>query len=90
MQGVLVPLCFYLTHRQEKPTGIAFVDSSQLQVCHNLRILRYQVVKGTAPRLSKQYLTSMIFERLLMQVYVGDSSGTFINIKTELRKPSNL
>nr|WP_241896407.1 hypothetical protein [Candidatus Enterovibrio escacola] len=23
MQGVLVPLCYYLTHRQIKPTGIA-------------------------------------------------------------------
>ncbi|PCS23308.1 hypothetical protein BTN49_1305 [Candidatus Enterovibrio escicola] len=25
-----------------------------------------------------------------MKVYVGDLSGTFINVKTELRKPSNL
>uniref|UniRef100_UPI00374346F2 transposase n=1 Tax=Candidatus Enterovibrio escicola TaxID=1927127 RepID=UPI00374346F2 len=30
--------------------GIAFVDSSKLQVCHNLYILRYQVFKGTAKR----------------------------------------
>ncbi|PCS21877.1 Mobile element protein [Candidatus Enterovibrio escicola] len=47
-QGVLVPLCFYLTHPQVKPTGIAFVYSSKLQVCHNLRILRHQVFKGTS------------------------------------------
>ncbi|PCS23649.1 Mobile element protein [Candidatus Enterovibrio escicola] len=33
MQGVLVLLCFYLTHRQAKPTGMTFVDSSKLQVC---------------------------------------------------------
>ncbi|WP_223823814.1 transposase [Candidatus Enterovibrio escicola] len=26
---------------------IAFVDSSKLQVCHNLSILRHQVFKGT-------------------------------------------
>uniref|UniRef100_UPI0037431487 transposase n=1 Tax=Candidatus Enterovibrio escicola TaxID=1927127 RepID=UPI0037431487 len=39
-----------LTHRQAKPIGIAFVDSSKLQVCHNLYILRYQVFKGTAKR----------------------------------------
>ncbi|PCS21868.1 Mobile element protein [Candidatus Enterovibrio escicola] len=50
MQGVLVPLCSYLTHRQARLTGIAFIKSSKLQVCHNLRILRYQVFKGTAKR----------------------------------------
>nr|WP_150142537.1 transposase [Candidatus Enterovibrio escacola] len=32
------------------PSGIAFVDSSKLQVCHNLRILRHQVFKGTSKR----------------------------------------
>ncbi|PCS23208.1 Mobile element protein [Candidatus Enterovibrio escicola] len=31
-------------------TGIAFVDSSKLLVCHNLRILRYQFFKGTVKR----------------------------------------
>nr|WP_223824254.1 hypothetical protein [Candidatus Enterovibrio escacola] len=40
-QGVLVPLCSYLTHRQARPIGIAFVDLSKLQVYHNLRILRH-------------------------------------------------
>ncbi|PCS24131.1 Mobile element protein [Candidatus Enterovibrio escicola] len=50
MQAVLLPLWFYLTHRQARLTGIAFVDSSKLQVCHNLRILRHQVFKGTAKR----------------------------------------
>ncbi|PCS22515.1 Mobile element protein [Candidatus Enterovibrio escicola] len=43
MKGVLVPLCSYLTYRQARPTGITFVDSSKIQVCHNLRILRHQV-----------------------------------------------
>ncbi|PCS23125.1 Mobile element protein [Candidatus Enterovibrio escicola] len=50
MQCVLVLLCSYLTHREARPTGIAFVDSSKLQVCHNLLILRHQVFKGTAKR----------------------------------------
>nr|WP_150138783.1 hypothetical protein [Candidatus Enterovibrio escacola] len=45
MQGVLVLLCSYLIHRQVRPTGIVFVESSKLQVCYNLRILRYQVLK---------------------------------------------
>uniref|UniRef100_UPI000BE39EAE transposase n=1 Tax=Candidatus Enterovibrio escicola TaxID=1927127 RepID=UPI000BE39EAE len=30
---------------------MAFVDSSKLQVCHNLRIFRHQVLKGTAKRI---------------------------------------
>nr|WP_223866404.1 transposase [Candidatus Enterovibrio escacola] len=29
------------------PSGITFIDSSKLQVCHNLHILRHQVFKGT-------------------------------------------
>nr|WP_199399312.1 transposase [Candidatus Enterovibrio escacola] len=45
MQGVLVPLCSYLTHRQARKTGLAFVDLSKLQVYHNLRILRHQLFK---------------------------------------------
>jgi hypothetical protein len=50
MQSVLAPLCSCLTHRQAKPTGIAFVDSTKLQVCHNLRIPRHQVFEGAAKR----------------------------------------
>uniref|UniRef100_UPI0021E06E80 transposase n=1 Tax=Candidatus Enterovibrio escicola TaxID=1927127 RepID=UPI0021E06E80 len=50
MQGVLALLCSYLTHRQARTTGIAFVDSSKLQVYHNLRIFKHQVFKGTAKR----------------------------------------
>ncbi len=50
MQDVLIPLCSYLTHRQARPTGIAFVDSSKLQVCHNLRIFKHHVLKGTEKR----------------------------------------
>ncbi len=47
MRGVLVPLFPYLTPRQARPTRISFVDSSKLQVCHNLRILKHQILKGT-------------------------------------------
>ncbi|PCS21423.1 hypothetical protein [Candidatus Enterovibrio escicola] len=50
------------THRQERLTGIAFVDTSTLQVYHNLRILGYQVFKGTEKRgnnlLLKPFLTN--------------------------------
>ncbi|PCS23312.1 Mobile element protein [Candidatus Enterovibrio escicola] len=47
MQDILVPLCSYLTHRQSRPTGITFVDSSKIQVYHNLCILRHQLFKDT-------------------------------------------
>ncbi|PCS23912.1 Mobile element protein [Candidatus Enterovibrio escicola] len=50
MQGVLILLCSYLTHRQARPIGIALVYSSKLQVCSNLHIFRYQVFKGTEKR----------------------------------------
>ncbi len=50
MQGILVSLYSYLIHRKAKLTGIAFVDSSKLQVYHNLHILRHQVFKGIAKR----------------------------------------
>nr|WP_190320050.1 transposase [Candidatus Enterovibrio escacola] len=50
MQSVLVPLCSYLIHRQSRPTWIAFVDSSKIQVCHNLCIFRYQVLKDASKR----------------------------------------
>nr|WP_150138434.1 transposase [Candidatus Enterovibrio escacola] len=50
MQDVLVPLCSYLTHRQARSIGITFVDSSKLQVCQNLRILRHQVFEDVAKR----------------------------------------
>ncbi|PCS21856.1 hypothetical protein [Candidatus Enterovibrio escicola] len=38
MKYVLVPLFSYLTHRQVRPIGIAFVYSSKLQVYHTLHI----------------------------------------------------
>ena len=50
MQTVLVPLCSYLTHRKAKPTGIAFIDSTTLKVCHNLRIPRHKVFADIAER----------------------------------------
>ncbi len=50
IQSVTVPLCAFLTHRYDKPTGIAFVDATKIQVCHNLRIPRHKVFKGEAKR----------------------------------------
>ncbi|PCS24047.1 Mobile element protein [Candidatus Enterovibrio escicola] len=53
MQGVLVPLYSYLTPCQARLTGIAFVDSSKLQVCYNLCIFKHQVFKGSAKQIKR-------------------------------------
>ncbi|PHM47018.1 IS982 family transposase [Xenorhabdus sp. KK7.4] len=48
--SVLVPLSSYLTQLKGKPTGIAFIDSTSLRVCHNIRIPRHKVFQGIAQR----------------------------------------
>ena len=50
MPSVLVPLCAYFTHLKGSPSGIAFIDSTSLKVCHNLRIPRHKVFEGAASR----------------------------------------
>lgn len=50
MPTVLVPLCAYFTHLKGQPTGIEFIDSTTLKVCHNLRIPRHKVFEGIAKR----------------------------------------
>ena len=50
MSTITVPLCAYLTQRYGQPTRIAFIDSTSLCVCHNLRIPRHLVFKGMARR----------------------------------------
>ncbi len=47
-QSALIPLCGYLTSSFVQSRGIAFIDSTKIQVCHNKRINRNQVFKETA------------------------------------------
>lgn len=47
---VLLPLCAYLQQGFGKLTGISFVDSTPLAVCHNKRIERNRVFAGLAAR----------------------------------------
>jgi hypothetical protein len=46
----LVPLCGYLHTRKGRCTGITFIDSTPLTVCHNRRINRHRVFAGYATR----------------------------------------
>lgn len=50
MPSVLLPLCAYLRHCFGKCTGISFIDSTSLKVCHNRRIPAHKVFKDLAAR----------------------------------------
>ncbi|MBS4169205.1 IS982 family transposase [Parachlamydia sp. AcF125] len=50
MKNVFVPLFAYLLHLRGTVTGIAFIDSTSIAVCHNKRISRNKVFKGLAKR----------------------------------------
>ncbi|MBB1469299.1 IS982 family transposase [Pseudoalteromonas sp. SG41-5] len=48
MPSVVVPMCSYLTSKLGKPTGIQFVDSTKIEVCHIIRAKRNKVFDGVA------------------------------------------
>ncbi len=50
MPSALVPLCGYLQSRKGRCSGISFIDSTSLKVCHNRRIHMYRVFDGCARR----------------------------------------
>lgn len=50
MPSTLVPLCGYLQTRKGTCSGISFVDSTSLKVCHNRRIQSHKVFSGCAQR----------------------------------------
>lgn len=43
MPSVLVPLCAYLRYCYGQCSGVSFIDSTPLAVCHNRRIARHKV-----------------------------------------------
>ena len=50
MPSVLVPLSAYFSFLKGKPTGIEFIDSTSIKVCHNLRIPIHKVFADSAKR----------------------------------------
>lgn len=47
---MVIPMCFYLHSRLGQCSGISFIDSTPLPVCHNRRIQRHRVFEGLAGR----------------------------------------
>jgi IS5 family transposase len=50
MKQLFIPLFAFILHSRGALTGISFVDSTKLQVCHNKRIPRNKVFKNLAKR----------------------------------------
>ena len=50
MPSALVPLCGYLQTRKGRCSGISFIDSTSLKVCHNRRIHSHRVFADCARR----------------------------------------
>jgi Transposase DDE domain len=46
----LLPLCAYVQTRQGQPSGLQFIDSLPIRVCHNRRIHSHRVFAGLAQR----------------------------------------
>lgn len=50
MPSTLLPLCVYLQQCFGDCSGVSFIDSTSLKVCHNRRIGRHRVFDGLAAR----------------------------------------
>ncbi len=50
MSRALVPLTIYLLTQRGQCTGISFIDSTPISVCHNRRIRQHKVFNGLAAR----------------------------------------
>lgn len=73
MATILIPLTAYLHLRSGEKTGLYYVDSTPLKVCHNKRIYRHKTFEGIAER-----------GKTSMGWFFGFKLHTVINHKGEL------
>jgi len=71
MPSVLIPLSSFFTHVKGEPTGIEFIDSTSIKVCHNLRIPRHKVFKGTAAGVKEQWVGFMDLSCTLLPIILA-------------------
>jgi hypothetical protein len=50
MPRMIAPMCTYFSTLKGKPTGIKFIYSTLIKVCHNIRISRHKTFIGVAQR----------------------------------------
>ena len=50
MPRIVVALCAYLQHCYDTCTGLSFVDSTAIAVCHNRRINQHRLFEEVAER----------------------------------------
>ena len=50
LPGSLMPLCCFLVSRFGRCSGISFIDSTKISVCHNRRIWPHKVMAAFAAR----------------------------------------
>uniref|UniRef100_UPI0003B59F71 IS982 family transposase n=1 Tax=Psychromonas hadalis TaxID=211669 RepID=UPI0003B59F71 len=72
MPSVIVPLNAYLTTLFGKPTGIAFIDSTKIAVCHIIRAKRNKVFNGIAEHGKSTMGWFFGFKLHLMVNHLGD------------------
>ena len=88
MSGVLLPLTAYLQSRYGECSGISYVDSTAIAVCHNRRIRRHKVFKGLAARGKTSVDWFFGFKLHLIVNDQGDLLATFLTPgNTDDRKP---
>ena len=79
MQEALIPLILYMTKfRTGKCTGISFIDSTTLNVCHNRRIHSHKdVLKGSRLKEAKAQQVGFIFKLHLVANDKGERFSAF-------------
>ena len=87
MPSVIIPLSSYLTTRLGKPTGIAFVDSTKISVCHIIRAKRNRVFEGVAKHGKGTMGWSFGFKLHLIVNHLGEILSVKIPIDTATGMP---